>query len=404
MYINFWYPIVIGEELKVGKPEKVKVLGVDVVAFRDSKGNANVISDTCCHRGGSLGGAWANLPTAPRIVEDSIVCPYHGWEFGGDGKCTNIPSLGYGAKVPDRAKVDAYSVQEKYGIVFAFLGDLPEEERPPLLDIEEYGTDEWRTNKVLAFEVPFNFERSVENGLDPAHNEFVHPTHGFQGINRDTYKVNKMVAEDHNQGWGFWFMHTFDSPPLPTADDPTSTGSTPWGDAKTERSPVTAGGGTYGPNTLITHINITPETGFRQYFFEQPICETKTKIFFVNNRNFLMDPSMDEPIHARNLIIAQQDIDILTDVYPTVTPFVVKEEVIVPADVPIVAYRDWLAKFDAEGWRIDVEKFHRNNGKGKAYAIPGPGRNKSKNYPIDSLPLVEASDDADPAVMRLRTG
>ena len=404
MYINFWYPIVIGEELKAGKPEKVKVLGVDVVAFRDSKGNANVISDTCCHRGGSLGGAWANLPTAPRIVEDSIVCPYHGWEFGGDGKCTNIPSLGYGAKVPDRAKVDAYPVQEKYGIVFAFLGDLPEEERPPLLDIEEYGTDEWRTNKVLAFEVPFNFERSVENGLDPAHNEFVHPTHGFTGINRDTYIVNEMAAEDHRQGWGFWFMHTFDSPPLPEDDHPTSEGTTPWGDTKPERSPVTAGGGTHGPNTLITHINITPETGFRQYFFEQPISETKTKIFFVNNRNFLMDPSMDEPIHARNLVIAQQDIDILIDVYPTVTPFVVKEEVIVPADVPIVAYRDWLAKFDAKGWRIDTKEFNENNGKGKAYAIPGPGRNKSKNYPLDTLPLVEASDDADPAVMRLRTG
>ncbi|SVC24413.1 uncharacterized protein METZ01_LOCUS277267, partial [marine metagenome] len=170
MYINFWYPIIIGEELTPGKPEKVKVLGVNLVAFRDSKGDAQVISDTCCHRGGSLGGAWSNLPTEPRIVDDTIVCPYHGWEFGGDGKCKNIPSLGYGAKVPDRAKVDAYPVQEKYGIVFAFLGSLSEEERPPLLEIEEYGQEGWRSNKILAFEVGFNFERSIENGLDPAHN------------------------------------------------------------------------------------------------------------------------------------------------------------------------------------------------------------------------------------------
>ena len=47
MYINFWYPIIIGEELAPGKPEKVKVLGVNLVAFRDSKGDAQVISDTC---------------------------------------------------------------------------------------------------------------------------------------------------------------------------------------------------------------------------------------------------------------------------------------------------------------------------------------------------------------------
>ena len=393
MYINFWYPIIIGEELAPGKPEKVKVLGVNLVAFRDSKGDAQVISDTCCHRGGSLGGAWSNLPTAPRIIDDAVVCPYHGWEFGGDGKCKNIPSLGYGAKVPDRAKVDAYPVQEKYGIVFAFLGSLSEEERPPLLEIEEYEQEGWRTNKVLAFEVGYNFERSVENGLDPAHNEFVHPYQGFKGINRDTYKVNEMTPEDHNQGWGFWFMHTFDAQPLPESDDPTSKGTTSWGDSRPERSNVQAGGGTHGPNILITHIRITPETGFRQYFFEAPIDENRTKIFFVNNRNFLLDPDMDEPIHERNFVIAQQDIDILEDVYPLQTPLKIDQEVLVPADVPIVAYREWLAKFDAAGWRIDVEEFNKLNGKSKAFSIPGPGRNESKDYPIEPIPLIETFDE-----------
>ena len=138
MYINFWYPIVRSEDLASDKPEKVKVLGVNVVAFRDAEGRARVISDTCVHRGGSLGGGWAG-GNAPRIVNGCIVCPYHGWEFGGDGECKNIPSIGYGTKTPPRAKVDAYPVQEKYGIVFAFLGDLPEEERPPLYEVEEYG-------------------------------------------------------------------------------------------------------------------------------------------------------------------------------------------------------------------------------------------------------------------------
>ena len=55
--------------------------------------------------------------------------------------------------------------------------------------------------------MPYYYERSIENGLDPAHNEFVHPTHGQQGhVSRETYRVNEYETEDHNQGWGFWFM------------------------------------------------------------------------------------------------------------------------------------------------------------------------------------------------------
>ncbi|MCB1597379.1 MAG: Rieske (2Fe-2S) protein [Gammaproteobacteria bacterium] len=74
MYINFWYPIVRSEDLGPGKPEKAMVLGLNFVAFRDSQGKAHVLSDTCTHRGASLGGSW-ELGDKPRIVNDCIVCP-----------------------------------------------------------------------------------------------------------------------------------------------------------------------------------------------------------------------------------------------------------------------------------------------------------------------------------------
>jgi phenylpropionate dioxygenase-like ring-hydroxylating dioxygenase large terminal subunit len=101
------------------------VFGLPFVVFRDQSGEARVLADTCVHRGGSL--------SKGLIKNGNAVCPYHGWEFGGDGKCSKVPSLGEVTKIPARAKVDAYPVQEKYGIVFAFLGDLPEAERPPAL-------------------------------------------------------------------------------------------------------------------------------------------------------------------------------------------------------------------------------------------------------------------------------
>ena len=388
MYINFWYPIVRSEDLAPDQPEKVKVLGVNLVAFRDQDGQARVLSDTCVHRGGSLGGAWS-AGNAPRIVNGCIVCPYHGWEYGGDGECKNIPSIGYGKKPPSRAKVDAYPVQEKYGIVFAFLGDLPEEERPPLLEVEEYGQEGWRANSILILDVDYYYERSIENALDPAHNEFVHPTHGFSGVNRETYHVRDYETEDHRQGWGMWFMARFNAPPLKEKD---------WGDTRKESGDLFAGSGTYGPNTVVTHINPTPVAGFRQYFFEQPVDENHTRIFFLNMRNFMTEPEHDGPIHARNKAIAKQDIDVLLDVYPTQTPISNTKEMLMPADKAIVAYRDWLAKFEARGWRIDLEEFHRRNGKDVAFAIPSPARRESSNWVIEPIPLIEAKQAAKAAV------
>ncbi len=166
MYINFWYPIAKSTDITTYEPFRAQVLNHQFVAFRDGDGAAHVLSDVCVHRGGALGKGW--------VRDGTVVCPYHGWRFAGNGQCTHIPTLG-DEKPPARAKVDSYPIQEKYGIVFAFLGDLPEEERPPLCDIEEYDQEGWRANDLLVFEVNAFYERSIENGIDPSHNEFVHP-------------------------------------------------------------------------------------------------------------------------------------------------------------------------------------------------------------------------------------
>jgi len=390
MYINFWYPIVRSEDLSYDQPEKARVLGVDLVAFRDQDGNARVLSDTCTHRGASLGGEWSQGEHRPRIIDGCVVCPYHGWEFNGEGECVNIPSLGYGKKVPPRAKVDSYPVQEKYGIVFAFLGDEPEESRIPLLEVEEYEQDGWVANEVLVLEVPYYYERSIENGIDPSHNEFVHPTHGHSSLDRSSYNVPAYDTEDHRQGWGFWFWAQFDSPPLPQKDHHTAGGEdTPWGDTKTvDHMKVLVGGGTYGPNIMPTYINITEDKMFRQYFFEQPVDENTTKIFFLNMRNFLLDRKNDGPIHARNKVIAGQDIAILDTMTPERTPVNPTEEVLVPSDNAVAGYRRWLEKFDDKGWRINIDKVSSRRGD-RAYAIPCPARRTSGNWVLKEIPLIK---------------
>jgi len=233
----------------------------------------------------------------------------------------------------------------------------------------------------------------MENGLDPGHNEFVHPTHGHAGVDRETYKVNDYETEDHNQGWGFWFMHRFYGPPLPQKGHATSPDQqTPWGETRTKDGDVYAGGGTYGPNAMATYINIQPKPnhkGFRQYFFEQPVDDSHTRIFFLNMRDFLLDPSNDGPIHARNKVIAGQDIQVLEEVNPVTTPVSSTKEVLMPADKAIAEYRKWLSRFDDMGFRIDMKKLQERNGKDVAYAIPCPARRTSGNWVLEPVPLVE---------------
>ena len=156
---------------------------------------------------------------------------------------------------------------------------------------------------------------------------------------------------------------------------------------KQKMVPIFAGGGTYGPNIMPTYITITEDKMFRQYFFEQPVDENKTKIFFLNMRNFLLEPEKDGPIHARNKVIAGQDITLLVDLEPKLTPLSNTKEVLMPADKAIVAYRDWLAKFDDKGWRIDWNTFKARHGKDMMYAIPSPGRRTSGNWVLEAVPL-----------------
>ena len=106
MFINFWYAAEESKNL-TDKPMHVRMLGQDFVFFRDSSGEAHCLSNTCCHRGASLAHG--------KIKGDCVECPYHGWQFDGEGACQRIPSLGKDANIPNRAKLAAYPTKEKYG-------------------------------------------------------------------------------------------------------------------------------------------------------------------------------------------------------------------------------------------------------------------------------------------------
>ena len=374
MFINFWYPVCWSKDLE-DTPKKVRILGQDLVAFRDTKGAAHCLSNTCTHRGGSLGDG--------KMRGDCVQCPYHGWEFNGDGHVTRIPSLGKDAKIPSRTRIDAYPVEERYGIVFAFLGDLPEEERPPIMPIPTWEKEGWRPT-YIDYETPINYERSIENGLDPAHNEFVHNTHGFGGEDSE-YKVNALRMVDEDYEWGFGFFSTFNSPDLKEKN-------TVMAEHKQAKSDREAGSGNTGPTHLWTIIRFSETAEFGQYMYEAPIDEENTRVFLINMRSMALEPEKDEDITTRNWYVVKQDLDVLDDLRPVITPDVNTKEFMVPADQVILMYREMTKDWEARGWKIDVDEVRRTEKK-VAYAIPSPGRREQKGWVLDSIPLLPAGND-----------
>jgi len=371
VYINFWYPIARSEEISADQPLRVALLGLGFVAFRDEEGDAHVLADTCVHRGGSL--------SAGVITKGRIACPYHGWQYNGAGQCIHIPSLANG-KIPARAKVDAYPVQERYGIVFAFLGDLPEEERPPLHDIKEYGTEGWKT-QLYVYDVACNYERSVENGLDPIHNEFVHPAQGAPMLPPEQ-QSSPVPIEDIP--WGSKFYLAFPAKK----------------DVDTELNPMksgkrigAAGSWFQGPNQLVTWIDISTENSFHQYLFEAPIDDSHTRIFFVNMRSWLLEDEHDLRIEKPTLDIVHEDVGILERLEPVRTPPTNNKEILIPGDAVVLRYREWLSEWDAKGWRIDFKRLQIEKGD-VAFAIPSPGRRESGNWVLDTIPLQEGGEQA----------
>jgi phenylpropionate dioxygenase-like ring-hydroxylating dioxygenase large terminal subunit len=372
MFINFWYPAGLSAEIST-TPVRRRMLGQNFVLWRDDQGAVHCLSDTCIHRGGAL--------SAGRVKDGQVMCPYHGWRFDGEGRCTKIPSLGANARVPARARVDAYPVQEKYGLVFAFLGDLPEEERCPIMEIPEYRGEQpdegWRAT-VQHFDWDFDYQRSMENGIDGAHNEFVHPTHGYSG-NRDDIRIAVEKYRWVDTEWDTGFFSSRRAPPLAEAKMREASG-------RYEDAIITGGTGHHGVAQIWTLIHPTDKMSIHQYLFETPIDEGRTSLYLVNLRNFLTDPSEDARMMGRNEVVATQDRDVLYDVRPVMTPESRTKEFFTPADMAIAKYRDKLKRWEERGWRIDTETMYRN-ARHTAYAIPSPARRHHKGWVLDPVPL-----------------
>jgi phenylpropionate dioxygenase-like ring-hydroxylating dioxygenase large terminal subunit len=195
MFINNWYAACIAERLG-DEPQRVRMLGCAFVLFRDSSGAIKCLSDSCCHRGASL--------SAGKCRDGTLICPQHGWEYNGAGKCTLIPAgTKDGTEPQKKARVPAYPVEEKYGLVFVFLGDMGTDERPAIPDImPEYETGDWHCG-VISRKKDINYMRMSENYNDPCHVHYVHEFAQWlpKGVTIEDHELTDTYVKAFHAAW-----------------------------------------------------------------------------------------------------------------------------------------------------------------------------------------------------------
>jgi len=174
---RYWQPVGLSSKLK-DLPRAVRILGEDLILFRDRKGRAGLLYPRCMHRGTSL--------IYGRTENEGIRCCYHGWLFDVEGHCLDQPCEPDHGRHRDAARQPWYPVRERYGFIFAYLG--PPEKMPvlPRYDIlENVGPGERLWHSFGGFGstgddsldvVPYSWLHMNDNVMDPFHVHVLHST------------------------------------------------------------------------------------------------------------------------------------------------------------------------------------------------------------------------------------
>lgn len=207
-----WFSVSFSAELEVGDVKPLRYFAKDLVMFRTSDGEAHVLDAHCPHLGAHLGHGGC-------LKDDKLVCPFHAWEFNGDGRCTNIP---YAQKIPQKGRVNTWIVNEVNGMIMVWH-DLAG--RPPLWQmpvVEEHQNEKWTPYRTRRWVINTCNQEMAENQVDAAHFQFLHGTtempkttserrghhlitHSTTGMTTPSGPVDGMIEVN---AWGFGFTTT----------------------------------------------------------------------------------------------------------------------------------------------------------------------------------------------------
>lgn len=181
---SHWMPACLSEQVPEvdGKPIRVRLLGEDLVAFRDSDGRVGVVDERCPHRKASL--------ALGRNEECGLRCLYHGWKVDVEGNIMEMPSEPAGSRLAEKVKLKAYKTHEAAGFIWVYMGDqdnIPDFEPPVFQPSEDTKIS------IAKAVVNCNWAQILEGAIDSAHSSTLHST--------DMVPARKKGAEADDALW-----------------------------------------------------------------------------------------------------------------------------------------------------------------------------------------------------------
>ncbi len=162
---NGWFAVAMSNELVKGTVLRAHYFDRELVVFRTRNGDVRVLDAYCPHLGAHLG-------EGGRVLGETIRCPFHGWQYGGDGACVKIP---YSKKdPPKKARVKSWPVSERNGFVFVWHDSEDGEPTWELPQLDEFSSAGWTEPRYHELKVPVHIQDMAENNCDPIHFHFVH--------------------------------------------------------------------------------------------------------------------------------------------------------------------------------------------------------------------------------------
>ena len=198
LFRRYWQPALLSSEVTEtdGAPVRVRLLGENLVAFRDTAGTVGLVDAYCPHR---------RAPMFYGRNEDcGLRCVYHGWKFAADGTCVDLPTEPASSKMKDHIKIAAYPTVERGGIVWAYLG--PADKMPAAPDYEWTRAPEAHRSVSKTHQAN-NYLQGLEGGLDTAHVTYLH--------NNKLGDTNNLFTRDgapridvHETDYGYYYVAT----------------------------------------------------------------------------------------------------------------------------------------------------------------------------------------------------
>ncbi len=162
---RYWHPVAAASQFDEQPVRAIRLFGEDLVLYRDHTGRYGLVANRCSHRRADLANGY--------VEACGLRCSYHGWAFDHTGACVEQPfdqTVNPASRFREQAAITAYQVQEKAGLLWAYLGPQP---APLLPDYEPFSWEGGFVQIVFA-EIPCNWFQCQENSIDPVHFEWLH--------------------------------------------------------------------------------------------------------------------------------------------------------------------------------------------------------------------------------------